>query len=129
MPLARIHGLEQLRLDFSDIPAEFALNCLGWYALYLPPIRVAVAIEIIVPRALELWDNQDPSAQFCQLVAQTRARDGEEEVVSQSTLTVRGFPCSLPEYVQESGSALVCGYRVAFVPSNDANGLETGFEL
>lgn len=114
--MVQIPGLRHLHLDFSDVPAELTLGSIIIHTIYLPSTLpstdVDVTVEFEVPRALNLWDNDDPSGQIRQLFQDTQSNTA---VVVTASLAVRGFPGSLPAAVQATGSAMVCGYPVAFM--------------
>lgn len=110
--MVRIPGLRRLHLDFSEVPAELGLGSIIIHAVYLPSTDVDVAVEFEVPGSLDLWDNDDPSAQIRQLLQETQS---STNAVVTASLAVRGFPGSLPADVQATRTATVCGYPVTFI--------------
>lgn len=111
----KIRGLRRLHLDFSNIPAEIALGCIVMHTIHLPSISVGTSIEFEVPRSLNLWDNADPSAHIRQLLQETPSNTTRAGTAS---LFVLGFPGSLPDTVEASRTAMVCGYPVFFMKSD-----------
>jgi hypothetical protein len=113
MPLLRIQGLKKLCLKFAQVPAEFAFNVLIMGTIHLPSINTDMAIDISLPQSSALWDNTDPAFLLRQLLAETNPVN-TPNLEPGSSITVQGFPSALPEDIQDTKIARVCGYPVAF---------------